>query len=42
MGRLDYSACFCSVFGECWVTTDKSREAEHVEACEVDKDSFTE
>ena len=42
MDRLDFSACFCSVFHECWITTNKKPDAEAVESCGVDADSFTE
>jgi hypothetical protein len=42
MDRLDYAACFCSVFDECWVTTDKTTQAEKVESCAVGPTSFAE
>ncbi len=41
--RLDFEACFCSVFDECWVTSYSGfGTGEAVEACERTDDSFTE
>jgi len=41
--RLDFEACFCSIFGECWVTSYSTFGAsEPVESCERFEDSFTE
>jgi hypothetical protein len=40
--RLDFSACFCSVFDECWRTSFKETQAERVERCVPDEDSFKE
>ncbi len=41
--RLDFEACYCSVFEECWVTSYTGfGAAEPVEACERGDDSFTE
>ncbi len=41
--RLDFEACFCSVFDECWVTSYSGfGTTEPVEACERSDDSFTE
>ena len=42
MDRLTYSACFCSVFDECWVTNSKETHAEKISRCTTDKNSFTE
>ena len=42
MDRLVYTACFCSVFDECWVTTSATTHAEKAERCAPDEDSFTE
>ena len=43
MERLDFFACFCSVFDDCWRTSYRqSARAEPVERCENDADSFTE
>jgi hypothetical protein len=42
MDRHDFSACFCSVFDECWQTRYKTTHAEKVERCVPDKDSFKE
>ena len=30
MDRLTYSACFCSVFDECWVTNSRETHAEKI------------
>ncbi len=41
--RLDFEACFCSVFDECWVTTYSGfGAAEPVEACLRTDESFDE
>ena len=42
-GRLDFEACFCSIFDECW-TTSYSRfgTSEPIEACTPSEDSFLE
>jgi hypothetical protein len=42
MNRLDFEACFCSVFDECWTTTYRRAHAEEVDSCVVDENSFTE
>jgi len=42
MDRLTYTACFCSVFDECWETTSKDTPAKKVDHCIPDKDSFRE
>ena len=42
MGRLDFVACFCSVFDQCWETSYKKSEARSVDACVPDEDSFKE
>jgi hypothetical protein len=43
MQRLDFFACFCSVFDECWRTSYRtSSRAEPVDHCANDTDSFTE
>lgn len=43
MERLDFFACFCSVFNECWRTSYRSTaRAEPVESCRNDADSFQE
>jgi hypothetical protein len=42
MNRLDFEACFCSVFDECWTTTYKSGDAVQVDSCGVDNSSFIE
>ena len=41
--RIDFEACYCSVFDECWTTSYSGfGTAEPVEACERNDDSFTE
>lgn len=41
--RLDFEACFCSVFDECWTTSYRTfGQAERVEACAVSAESFQE
>lgn len=41
--RLDFSACYCSVFDECWQTSYRTfGAATEVESCESSVDSFTE
>ena len=41
--RLDFEACFCSVFDECWTTSYSSfGAAEPVAECKLGEDSFTE
>jgi len=43
MERLDFSACFCSVFNECWWTSYRSSAtAEPTEKCQKNADSFEE
>jgi hypothetical protein len=42
MKRLDFSACFCSVFDECWRTSYQGSDAESVDDCERDANSFEE
>jgi hypothetical protein len=41
--RLDYEACFCSIFDECWTTSYSTFGAANaVEACHRSADSFEE
>ena len=41
--RLDFAACYCSVFDECWQTSYRTfGAAAEVESCESSVDSFTE
>jgi hypothetical protein len=40
--RLVFSACFCSVFDECWQTTSTQTHADNVESCVADETSFKE
>lgn len=40
--RLDFSACFCSVFDECWRTSYQAAGAEKVAHCTPGEDSFQE
>ena len=41
--RLDFEACFCSIFEECWVTSYSSfGAATPVESCQRSDSSFTE
>ena len=41
--RLEYTACYCSIFDECWTTSDSTfGVAEPVESCPSSEDSFTE
>lgn len=41
--RLDFEACFCSIFGECWQTSYSSLGASiAVPACSASADSFRE
>ncbi len=41
--RLDYEACFCSVFDECWTASYSGFGASTpVESCSSSEDSFTE
>ena len=41
--RLDFEACFCSIFEECWTTRYSTfGVAEGVESCDQSEDSFTE
>lgn len=41
--RLDFEACFCSIFEECWVTSYSSfGAATPVESCQRSASSFTE
>lgn len=41
--RLDFSACYCSVFDECWQTSYRTfGAATEVASCESSADSFTE
>jgi hypothetical protein len=42
MNRLDFSACFCSVFDECWQTSYRETQAKKVEHCAPDENSFKE
>ena len=42
-GRLEYEACYCSIFDECWTTSDSTfGVAEPVERCGSSENSFTE
>lgn len=41
--RLDFEACYCSVFGECWQTSYKEFDGSRVvKSCERDETSFQE
>ncbi len=41
--RLDFKACYCSVFDECWTTSYRTfGKTQPVEACERDETSFLE
>ena len=41
--RLNFTACFCSVYAECWVTSYRDfGSAEQVEECRPDASSFQE
>ena len=41
--RLDFSACYCSVFDDCWQTSYRTfGAADEVDSCESSADSFTE
>jgi uncharacterized protein (DUF433 family) len=41
--RLDFEACFCSIFDECWTTSHSTFGAtKQVETCQRSDDSFTE
>lgn len=43
MKRLDFTACFCSVFNDCWRTSYRGwADAQPVDRCEKDADSFEE
>jgi hypothetical protein len=42
MHRLDFEACFCSVFDECWKTSYRRADAVEVDSCAVDDTSFNE
>ena len=43
LDRLEFEACYCSIFGECWTTTYSAFGAsEPVESCSPSDDSFTE
>ena len=42
MDRLDFEACFCSVFDECWRTSFRKTAAQDVGHCATGADSFTE
>lgn len=40
--RLEFSACYCSIFDECWTTSFRTMgEAQPIEACTVSEHSFT-
>ncbi len=40
-GRLDFEACYCSVFGDCWETSYSAfAGAREVKSCEQDENSF--
>ena len=42
-GRLDFEACFCSIFDECWKTSySRFGTSEEVEECVQTTDSFAE
>ena len=41
--RLDFAACYCSVFNDCWTTSYRTfGESVPVEACTPGDDSFSE
>ncbi len=41
--RLDFKACFCSVFNECWTASYQNFETtSEVTSCKPDADSFQE
>ena len=41
--RLEYTACYCSIFDECWTTSDSTfGVAEPVQNCPSSENSFTE
>ena len=43
MDGLDFSACYCSVFDQCWITRyGEYGDAEPVASCERDENSFEE
>jgi hypothetical protein len=42
MNRLEFLACFCSVFDECWQTSYRVTQAQKVEHCTPDENSFKE
>ncbi len=43
MDRLDFEACFCSVFNECWTTTHQDiYTTSEVAGCQPDANSFQE
>lgn len=42
-GRLDFEACFCSIFDECWTTSHSAfGAATQVDSCNRSESSFTE
>ena len=41
-GGLQYRACYCSVFNECWISTGGSIDPTPVKACVAPKVSYTE
>ena len=42
-GRLEYAACYCSIFDECWTTSNSTfGVAEPVASCPASEHSFTE
>ena len=42
MDRLAFTACFCSVFDDCWTTTSKDTPGEPVDRCTADATYFRE
>ena len=40
--RLDFEACFCSVFNECWTASYQDFRTTEVSGCKPDADSFQE
>ena len=40
--RLDFEACFCSIFDECWKTSHSAFGATQVDSCQRSDSSFTE
>jgi len=42
LDRLAFTACFCSVFDDCWQTSYNSTHADKVDHCVPDESSFRE